>query len=253
MTRRAGFGLLALVAAALCARPGLADEIVTDANIVTGLDISHSIDPGDMRLEIEGMARAIRSPEVLRAIQGGLHRRIGFAVFAWHHDQFPVLVSWTLIASEDDARAVSQQLEARLQVDVEVEARRHAAFYIGRLTNLSQAIDHAGELLLAAPFATERSIVNIIGNGEDNVGEAAGPARDRLVEWGGIVNGVVLSPDPAMVEYYRGQVIGGPGSFVLSTRAGADLVEVLTRKFRYDIVLDAPPRVLLADAVLAER
>lgn len=82
MTRRAGLGLLAVAAALLCSRLGLADEIVTDANIVTGLDISYSIDPDDMRLEIEGMARAIRSPEVLRAIQGGTHRRIGFAVFA---------------------------------------------------------------------------------------------------------------------------------------------------------------------------
>ena len=48
-----GFGLLALGSALLCGNVGLANEIVTDANIVTGLDISYSIEPDDMRLEIE--------------------------------------------------------------------------------------------------------------------------------------------------------------------------------------------------------
>lgn len=163
-----------------------------------------------------------------------------------------MLVSWTLIASEEDALGVSHAIEARLRVDVEAEARSHAALFIGRLTNLSQAIDRAGDMLLTAPFATGRSIVNIIGNGEDNVGEAAGPARDRLVDAGGIVNGVVLTRDPAMVDYYRRQVIGGPGAFVLSTGESATLVEMLTRKFRYDIVLATAPRLRVA-GVLAER
>ncbi|MGH6831145.1 MAG: DUF1194 domain-containing protein, partial [Methylocella sp.] len=150
---------------------GLADQIVTDANIVTGLDVSYSIDADDMRLEIEGLARAIRSPDVLRAIQAGQHRRVGFAVFAWHHDQFPMLVSWTVIGSEADAMAVSKEIASRLKVDVELEAREQATYFIGRLTDLSQAIDHATELLRAAPFVGRRLVVNIIGNGEDNVGE----------------------------------------------------------------------------------
>jgi hypothetical protein len=71
VTRITGFGMLALGSALLCTNVGLADDIVTDANIVTGLDISDSIGQHDMQLEIEGMARAIRSPEVLAAIKGG--------------------------------------------------------------------------------------------------------------------------------------------------------------------------------------
>jgi hypothetical protein len=237
MTRATELAMLALCSGLLGGNVALAEGTATDANIVTGLDISYSIAPDDMRLEIEGMARAIRSPEVLAAIRKGRHGRVGFAVFAWHHDRFPVIVPWTVIASEADSLAVAGEIEARLEVDVETEARRNQAYYIGRLTNVSQAIDHAGEMISMAPYATDRAIVNIIGNGEDNVGEDAGPARERIIAMGGTVNGVVLGDDPVVLDYYRRQVIGGPGAFVISTDEAATLVEALTRKFLHDIVV----------------
>jgi hypothetical protein len=229
--------MLALGAVLLGGDAGMAGDIATDANIVTGLDISYSIARDEVRLELEGMARAIRSPEVLAAIQGGRHGRIGFAVFAWHHDRFPLAVPWTIIASEADALAVASEIEARLEVDLETEAWANQTFFIGRLTNLSQAIDHAAEMIVAAPFAADRGVVNIIGNGKDNVGEKPGAARERVVRKGVTVNGVVLGDDPAVLDYYRREVIGGPGAFVIATREATALVEVLTRKFLYDIVV----------------
>lgn len=239
MTQATRVGALAFGCALLWGNAGLADGVVTDANIITGLDISESIAPDDIRLQIAGMARAIRSPEVLAAIQGGRYGRIGFAVFAWHHNQFPMIVPWSVIASEADASAVAREIEARLRVNVEAEARASQAFYIGRLTNLSQAIDHAAGMIMTAPYAADRAIVNIIGNGEDNVGEAAELARERVVAIGGTVNGVVLGDDPLVLDYYRRQVIGGPGAFALAAGEAGALVEVLTRKFLHDIVIAA--------------
>ena len=152
-----------------------------------------------------------------------------------------MVVPWALIASEADAAAVAREIEARLRVNVETEARANGAFYAGRLTDLSQAIDHAGEMISTAPYAADRSIVNIIGNGEDNVGEEAGIARQRLIAMGGTVNGVVLGADPLVLDYYRQQVIGGPGAFVISTGEASSLVDVLTRKFLNDFVVAARP------------
>jgi hypothetical protein len=242
MTRAAGLGMLALVFTLLCGRVGLAGDIAADANIVTGLDISDSVTRDDIRLEIEGIAVAIRSPDILAAIQSGRHGRIGFAVFAWHHNQFPDVVPWTLIASEEDAAAVARAIEARLQVNVELEARRDVPHYVGRLTDLSRAIGHATALLEAAPFIGERSVVNIIGNGTDNVGEHAQAARDRSAESGATINGVVIGSDPLVLAYYRRHVIGGPGAFVLSTNDAATIAEAMRRKFLYDIALATPAR-----------
>src|SRR5689334_491254 len=111
MMGRAASMMLALLLV-LTAPPASGDEIVTDANIVTGLDISNSIEPDAVRLELTGMAMAIRDPRVLRAIAAGEHRRIGFAVFAWHHGAFPVVIPWTIIESAEDAAVAARVIEA---------------------------------------------------------------------------------------------------------------------------------------------
>ena len=241
MKRCTGSGALAL-ALMLASRAAPGDEAMTDANIVTALDISDSITPEQMTLELAGMAAAIQDQRVLAAIRMGVHRRIGFAVFAWHHDQFPIVVDWTVIATEADAQAVAQAFKARTFVDVEIESRK-VEWYIGRLTDLSQAIDHANDLLMLAPYRSPRTVVNIVGNGDDNVGEDADIARDRAVARGITLNGVVLGSDDAMIAYYRQQVSGGPASFVMSAAAAPSLADAFVRKFIGDIVAlaDAQP------------
>jgi uncharacterized protein DUF1194 len=239
MLRRPSFRLC-LAAALVLGRAGLAGEIVTDANIVTGLDISESIGAAAMRSELQGIARAIRSPEVLAAIRRGATGRIGFAVFAWHQRQFEV-VPWTLIASERDAEAVAEALEARMSVDADREARSAGPYHIGRLTDLSRAIDHAGALLAAAPVSGGRSVVNVIGNGADNMGEGAAPARDRLLDVGATLNGLVFGGDPGTIAYFRDEVVGGTGAFLIAADGSAAVLEVMRRKFLRDLVAGPLP------------
>ncbi len=237
--KRCNGGAAIAVACILWSGVAAAEPVATDVDIVTGLDISDSISADEIALELRGLARAIQDPRVLRTIAGGRHRRIGFAVFAWHHGPFPTVVPWMTIGSPLEAAAAARAIESRMLVDVSVESRESAEWFIGRLTNLSEAIDHANALLLDAPFAAARDVINIVGNGDDNVGEDAGPARDRFVSRGGTINGVVLADDPVMIEYYRRQVIGGRGAFVLSVSREAAMAEAFVRKFIGDIVADA--------------
>src|SRR5919198_6449751 len=106
--RLALFALCAL----LGARPALAadDHATTDANIITGLDVSSSINAQETMLQIDGMAQAIKAPEILAAIQHGHYGRIGFAVFVWADGDYPELVSWRLISSPQDAEAASAEI-----------------------------------------------------------------------------------------------------------------------------------------------
>ncbi len=247
MLRFASTALLAL----LIGHATFADGLDTDVNIVTALDISNSIALQEFELELEGVAQAIRDPRVLRAIQAGQHRRIGFAVFAWHHDSFPRVLTWTIIGSQDDARAVARQIEARGLIDFDREARESVVWYIGRLTDLSQAIDYAGEMIRTAPFAARRSVINVIGNGKDNVAEDAGPSRDRVVEGGSTINGLVLGNDPAATDYYRQQVIGGPGAFVMTITDTATVTDTFARKFIGDIVAQDPRWTSAPESIVA--
>jgi hypothetical protein len=238
MKRCTALGFLTLGLLLICSQPALSADTATDTNIVTGLDISNSISPDDVQRELAGLAQAIRDPRVMKAIKAGRHGRIGFAVFAWHHGQFPPVVPWMSIASPQDADVAARAIEARQLVDLELEGRAQVEWYIGRLTDISQAIGYADAMLLTAPYAGGRAVINVVGNGNDNVGEDAGPARDRFVRRGGTINGLVLADDPAMIEYYGEQVIGGRAAFVMSVGRDGAIADAFVRKFIGDIVAE---------------
>lgn len=218
-------------------RDGLADGVWTDANIVTGVDLSGSIEARDAQVQIDGISMALRSPQVISAIQRGNHGRVGIAVFVWADGNYPVLASWRLLGSPEEALAVSTEIADGLRAFVGSDAH----VKLGALTDLSGAIDYGSEMLRAAPFATNHRIINIIGNGIDNVTEGARPARDRVVAQGITVNGVTLGRDRTIYDYFKREVIGGANAFVLPANDPEHLVEVLARKFMTEIVMTAPP------------
>jgi Ca-activated chloride channel homolog len=228
------FAIIAL-SCVLWSEDAAAGELVTDVNIVTAIDISDSIDSRAMQVEIDGMAAAILAPDVINAIQDGRHHRIGFAVFAWRDGAFPEFVSWTTIETKEDAAIVSNRLRSGFRAFAASDPP--SLPYAPRMTDLSGAIDHAAILLLSAPYAADRSVINVIGNGWDNVGEGPRAARDRVIATGGTINGVVLGFDPVLMSYYRGNVIGGPSAFLLSVSDPTAMTDVLARKFLYDIAL----------------
>lgn len=234
---RRALALLVFGCALFVGRPGFADSVRTDANIVTGLDLSGSIEAPEVQLQIDGIAMAIRSPQIVAAIRHGNHGRIGFALFVWADGNYPVLDSWRLIGSPEEALAVSEEITDRLGAirasDIVVR--------LGALTDLSGAIDYGGEMLRAAPFASNRHIINIISNGVDNVGEDAWLARDRMVARGVTINGVALGHDRSIYHYFTREVIGGPQAFVLPAEDPEHLVAVLARKFTTEIVSNRHP------------
>jgi len=240
MKRCTGMALLVLGLA--LAGPAASAGPMTDANIVTGLDISNSISQDEMLLELAGLAQAIRDPRVMAAIKGGKRGRIGFAVFAWHHGQFPAVVSWMTIASPQDAEIAARAIEARRLVNLELEGRAQVEWYIGRLTDLSQAIEYADAMLMEAPYAGGRAVINIVGNGEDNVGEDSRLARDRFIARDGTINALVIGGDTAIVDYFRDRVIGGRAAFVMSISQNAAMTDAFVRKFIADIVAQMPDR-----------
>ena len=237
MNRLGKLGVVAFAYALLAGGPGAATEPETDANLVTGLDFSHSVSFEEHRLVQEGLAQALLSPEFLHAIHAGRHGRIGFAVFGWHTTTIPLL-PWMLIGSADDARLAVDRIRAAIMEQVVTEAAlRRAEGRFGRPTDLSHALSSASAMLLRAPFAPARSVINIVGNGTDNVNEGPRPARDVALGLGFTVNGVVLGADLDLVEYFRRNVAGGSGSFVVCVPEARDMAEVLTRKLLNDIIV----------------
>lgn len=212
---------------------GSPEEQRTDANIVTGLDVSSSVTGEETAIQVEGLALAIQSPEIIGAIQRGRYKRIGFAVYLWADGEFPVVVGWRTIGSPEDAVAAATEMTARLQ---EIQ-RQHSR--VGNLTNLSKALEAGGAMLATAPFASHRAIINIVGDGEDNVGEGPEQARDQLVTRGVDINGVVLGGEQTVAEYFRRSVVGGPMAFVITVGAREELAGAWRRKFVTEIAFNS--------------
>ena len=229
------FALLA-AATAFAKEPSRCSTKV-DAKLVTAIDISDSVSASQIQLQLTGLAAAIRSPALLSAIDAGPRRCVGFEVFTWHFGESPEILHWTIISNRNDAESVARRIEACLVTDLYAASRAAAGrFYIGRLTDISGALDHAAMLLADAPFSADHSVINIVGEGTDNVADEPGKTRDRLVDAGLVINGLLIDPSSQMHEYYRREVAGGLGSFVIPAGGVDDAADVMLRKLLKDLL-----------------
>jgi hypothetical protein len=82
-----------------------------DVALALAIDVSYSVDNYEHRLQMEGFASALQSPEVIEAIKRGKHQRIAVTIYQWSDENNQsVLVPWRVIATEQDAREVGEFL-----------------------------------------------------------------------------------------------------------------------------------------------
>jgi hypothetical protein len=221
-------------------------QIRTDANIVTAIDVSGSIDLGAERIEFMGLAQALVHPAVVHAIQAGPNGRIGFSAFTWSSaGEFVELVPWRVIGSQRDAEeAAAPLLQAyRLPRMGMRGLARHSPrrpWRPGMATDVSMAIEHALSVLGKAPYPSERAVINICANGDDNVGIGPAAARSRASAAGVLVNGLILGGKEDVATYFRDHVQTGLGSFIIQAREPEDLVDAMLRKFVMEIAWRSP-------------
>src|SRR5260370_11812090 len=89
-------------------------------------------------------------------------------------------------------------------------------------------IDLAITRLDQAPYEAHRRVIDVSGDGENNAGRNVAAARDEAIAKGVTINGLVIltelpslsysihtNPPGGLANYYRNNVIGGPGAFVV--------------------------------------
>ncbi len=202
-----------------------------DALLVLAADVSRSIDQPKFQLQREGYAAAISHPRVLNAITSGPHRRIAVCFVEWSGvGAQKVVIDWTLIGDAGAARRFSDQL---------LEAPRSFA----DRTSISGAIDFAAALFDRAPYNSTRRTIDVSGDGNNNSGRDVSAARDDALAQGITINGLVIltevalawnsehtNPPGGLDNYYRDNVIGGPGAFVIVAENFNSFQEAITKK-----------------------
>jgi hypothetical protein len=115
------------------------------------------------------------------------------------------MVGWTIISDTQSALSFSSAVS---------EAPRIFADW----TSISGAIDYSLSLFDGiSVVAPVRRPIDVSGDGINNNGRPVNDARDDAVKSGVTINGLpILSEYPTLDDYYRDNVIGGPGSFVVA-------------------------------------
>lgn len=220
-------------------RPAGADLAATSAAVdvllVLAVDVSRSTDEEEARLQRDGYISALTDPNVMEVIKAGTLGAIGVAYVEWSGaDWQRVVVPWTRIAAMAEARAW-------------VEALHSSTPRAIGWTSISGAIDVSRQLLAAAPWEGTRRVVDISGDGVNNSGRPPHEARDDALAEGITINGLPILADRTvhgglpLDEYYRENVIGGPGAFVVAAEDFRSFARAVRRKLILEIAGITPP------------
>lgn len=191
--------------------------------IVMAIDVSTSVTADTYILQRDGIAYAFEDPRLIDAISaapGGIEALI----LEWSDpDSIAVTVGWTRITDRRSA--------ATFAAAVHAAARSSAG-----LTAIGPALTAARAQFEHLPQLATRRIIDISGDGIANLGVPPQEVRDRLVKAGITINGLaILTEEPWLDDYYRHNVIGGPGAFVLAVRDFRSFAEAMLKKLAAEI------------------
>lgn len=209
----------------------VAADLPVDIELVLAVDVSGSMDIEEQQVQRAGYIDAVTHPEVLMAIRSGIYGRIALAYVEWAGSSFQTTtIPWRTV--EDDASA--REFAAALA---------EAPMSRIRGTSISGALSYAGSLFDGNGYEGYRRVIDISGDGPNNMGMPVASARDEVLKQGITINGlpVMLRPSGGYLGignldvYYEDCVIGGPGSFVVSVNDPRQFAETIRRKLVLEI------------------
>jgi hypothetical protein len=217
-----------------------------DVELVIAVDVSYSMDPEEQALQREGYAQALVSSEFLKALREGAHAKIAVTYFEWAgaNDQ-RVIVPWRVIDGPETADSVAAEI-ARTPL------RRASR------TSVSGAILFGIGLFDSNPYRGTRRVIDVSGDGTNNMGMPVTAARDSALAKGITINGLPIMlkrPNYTTLDiedldiYYEDCVIGGPGAFLIPIREREQFKEATRHKLVLEIAgLTPEPGIVPAAA-----
>ncbi len=226
-----------LVAAALVALAGPAAAECRLA-LSLGLDVSSSVDGAEYRLQTDGLASALVDPAVVDAFLAWPEAPVALQIYEWSSARRQAeVIDWRMIRGAEDLQAVAGVLAGR-----ERAFTRYA-------TAVGEAILYGARRLEEAP-ACGRHTLDLSGDGQSNDGLPPREARSRPEVAGITINGLVIGVTwRYLAEYYRAEVIQGPGAFVEVAERHADFAEAMKRK----LIREVTVQVSAAEAAEAQQ
>lgn len=223
----------------------IASEVVraqgpaVDLEIVLAVDASGSVDEDEWRLQMDGIAGALRDPAVQAAILGGPSGAIAAAIVVWADATVPKQESdWAVLDSPAAIEGFARTVE------------RMPRKVVGG-TGLGDGLAVALDMIRYNGIEAPRQVVDVSGDGKetpprDEIAILIGQARGIAQQRGVTVNGLaILADEPELDRWYRNNVIAGPSSFVMTATDYRDFARAMREKLLREIEVriggGAPP------------
>ena len=194
--------------------------------LVLGLDVSGSVDSGEYRLQLDGLAAALENPAVAAALLEGAAAPVRLLAFEWSGPSHQRnLTGWHEVTDRAALAAFTETLRGT--------ARQPA----NPATALGTALATGLGLLDEQPDCWKRTL-DISGDGMSNAGPRPNDIGAGLAGPGVTVNALVigdggggtLSASADLLGYFEAYVIRGPGAFALPAASFTDYEAAMVRK-----------------------
>lgn len=222
----------ALLAAGLALTALPAHAVECRLALAMALDISSSVDAAEDALQRGGVVAALTAPEVQAAFfEGDLP--VALAIYEWsgRHNQ-EIILDWVMINSLADLVGAAEVVAA--------SKRTHNDYP----TAMGYALGYGAQLLTRSP-ACLRKTLDMAGDGQSNEGFPPAAAYAEFPFQGVTVNGLVVNGadfegEVGLIAFYQGEVIHGPGAFLIVANGFEDYERALRRKLEREL---APPAI----------
>jgi hypothetical protein len=249
MRRRALVLAVVLWAAAFSAAalPALAADTRVDLELILAVDVSRSMDIDEQQLQRDGYVAALTHPEVIDAITQGRHGKIALTYVEWAGpDTQYTVVDWRAIDGPGSAKAFAAALA-------------QAPIQRFRGTSISSGLVFAAPQFNSNGFEATRRVIDVSGDGPNNMGIPIELARAPILGAGITINGLpimIKQPSgfasiPDLDDYYEQCVIGGFGAFLVVVRSAGQFAEAIRRKMVLEIA-GREPQIIPAAAVAGD-
>jgi hypothetical protein len=239
--------LLALIAVAFSSLAAMAADTPVDLELVLAVDVSRSMDTDELAVQRDGYVAAFRHKDVIDAIASGANGRIAVSYVEWAGPAFQrTMVPWMIIDGAAAAHAFADRVAAA------PVTREHG-------TSIANSLIYVGPSFEGNGIAGERRVIDVSGDGPNNMGVPVVTARDPLIASGVTINGLPImikrAGGFASIEnldmYYEDCVIGGTGAFLLTVTDIQKLASAIRRKLVLEIAA-RPAKFVAASEVGAE-
>ncbi|MGB7205794.1 MAG: DUF1194 domain-containing protein [Anderseniella sp.] len=195
--------------------------------LVLAIDTSTSINDMEYSLQMRGLASALEADEIIHAIQ---QHKDGVAIAVLQWSGFPngkVVVDWTVVSSEASIKSLAARIANMPRSNT------------GNYTAIGSAIDRAVEMIETNVLKGKYRRIDVSGDGRNNSGRNPAFSRDNAVAKGITINGLaILDGDVGLAAYYRANVAGGPGNFVIAAENFHDFERAMKRKLGRELSIN---------------